>query len=121
MPEEEPLDADEFKQGAGDEKQVTKAKKKTKIDRIGQLSGLHAILSTYEGRELIWRILSECGLTSQAPFGSAELMNRFEGKRDVGIWMMLEIDATTKIHHTDWYPQMQSEAMTRAGGENNAG
>ncbi len=104
-------------QDAGDEKQVTKAKKRGKIDRQKELEGLNDILATYNGREFIWRLLAECGLTDQAPYGNAELMNRFEGKRDVGIWTVLEIDAVRKIHHTEWYPQMQSEAMARAGGD----
>ncbi len=112
-----PLTAQEI-HDAGDEKQVKKAKNKGKIDRDKELMGLNDILKTYNGREFIWRLLAECGLTSQAPYGDSGLMNRFEGKRDIGIWVVLEIDAVQKIHHTEWYPQMQSEAMARARGEN---
>ncbi len=102
---------------AGNEKQVTKAKKRDKSDRFKELLGFNDLLKTYNGREFIWRLLSECGLTSQAPFNEALHIARFEGKRDIGIWVMLEIDATSKGHHTEWYPQMQSEAMARARGD----
>lgn len=104
-------------QDAGDEKQVTKAKKRGKTDRLKEMEGLNDLLKTYNGREFMWRLLAECGLNSQAPYESL-LMSRFEGKRDIGIWVMLEIGATSKDHHTEWYPQMQSEAMARARGDN---
>ncbi len=102
-------------QDAGDEGQVKKAKKRDKSDRDKELQGLQDILGTYNGREFIWRLLSECGLTSEAPYDTS-LMHRFEGKRDIGLWTVLEINAVEKIHHTEWYPQMQSEAMARARG-----
>ena len=101
---------------AGDEKQVGKAKKQGKTERQRELRGFNEILKTYHGREFIWRLLAECGLHSQAPYETL-LTHRFEGKRDVGIWLMLEIDATSTDHLTEWYPQMQSEAMARARGE----
>ncbi len=100
---------------AGDEKQVLKAKKRGKSDRDKEIQGLQDILRTYNGREFLWRLLSECGMTSQAPI-QTESMHRFEGKRDIGLWMILEINTVEKIHHTEWYPQMQSEAMARASG-----
>ena len=98
---------------AGDEKQVSKAKKRGKIDRQREILGLNDILKTYSGREFIWRLLGECQLTSQAPLLDSGLMYRFEGKRDIGIWMMLEM----KDLPADWYPKMQSEAMARAQGD----
>lgn len=101
-------------QDAGDKKQVGKAKKRGKQDRLKEVEGLNDIMKTYNGREFVWRLLSECGLTSQAPFGDSGLMNRFEGKRDIGIWMVLEMNDLP----ADWYPQMQSEAMARTRGEN---
>lgn len=94
---------------AGDEKQVKKNKKKKQSMRDKQLTELRDILDSVKAREFIWRILSECGMTTQAPFGDALQMARFEGRRDIGLWLAIEIAQAPG----DAYSRMQAEALAR--------
>lgn len=67
------------------------------------------ILSTPEGRWLIWRLLEKTylfrSITSSDPYWTAAM----SGKRDVGLWLMSEI----MFHCPEIYVLMQQEAYGR--------
>ena len=68
---------------------------------------LHDVLDTYEGRSTLWRILSQCGLYDAAPL-TGDIM-RFEGRRDVGLWLLLQIE----LAFPDAVYRMKGEAVER--------
>ncbi len=70
----------------GDEAEVS-ARDLAIIDRERRTAErLAVVLNSYEGREFVWNILKWCKTFSVAPLG-AEEMNRFEGRRDVGLFV----------------------------------
>jgi len=50
------------------------------------------VMGTEQGRRVIWEIMDKCGLMSRNPALDPALMNRNEGKRDLGVdlheWVM---------------------------------
>jgi hypothetical protein len=89
----------------GDDEQVRHKKKAFEIEALQEKDNLRKVLDTYEGRAFLWRILSECGIYQAADIKGIE---RFEGKRDIGLWLVAE------IHNVgDWYPKMTREAVIR--------
>ena len=70
----------------GDESKVAERDSKI-VDRGRQeAERLSVVLNSYEGREFAWNIVKWCDTFSVAPLG-AEEMNRFEGRRDVGLFV----------------------------------
>jgi hypothetical protein len=79
-----------------------------RINQMHQIAQWSAVLATETGRFVIWDILSQCGLHWHAPFGIEE-HNRFEGRRELGIWLEKEVlTADPKA-----YTMMQREAEVR--------
>ena len=95
-----------IKEDAGNEEQVKKRMTKKEHARAHELLELKDALDHYDGRAFFWRMLGECGIFDQAPYQG---MERFEGKRDIGLWLTAEINAVPG----EWFPMMQSEAIKR--------
>lgn len=72
----------------GDEAQVTAKKAKHKIDRDYEIKQLFDMLQGYGFRHFMWRVLSICNYGDKAPF---EGIDRFEGRRDVGVELVEEL------------------------------
>ena len=57
-----------------------------------RLADMVWVMSTEQGRRVIWEIMDKCGLMSRNPALDPALMNRNEGKRDLGVdlheWVM---------------------------------
>ena len=73
----------------GEEEQVEERKKAANLAHESEVKELREVLSSYGGRATIWRFLSYCGVNQVAPIEIEEL-SRFEGRRDVGLYLRNE-------------------------------
>lgn len=81
-----------FVGNAADENQVRDAEKKSKYGRERDLEDMKFILSTSQGRRMLWRYLEHCGIYKDSFTGnSATFYN--EGRRAVGIKLLDDITA----------------------------
>lgn len=71
---------------------------------------VHMLLSTYEGRHLLWRILEKCGIYRTSFTGDAQLTAFREGERNIGLWVLTEIVFT---NGPDTFSIMSREAEER--------
>ena len=78
---------------AGDAKQQARAKKRQKLRLTQWRSDVQAVLRTPAGRRVVWAVLEQCQLFGSAPSAEATTMTRFLGRRDVGLWLLLELEA----------------------------
>ena len=76
---------------ASNEVQVKEAKAKEKFGREQELADLIFVLSTVNGRRLIWRYLCSCGIYKQSADVSGSWTYFNEGKRSVGNMMLADI------------------------------
>ena len=76
---------------AGDEKQVKNKKSRTQRIEERQTEELKQVLSTYEGRSLLWRVLSMCRIYKDSFTGDNYTFYN-EGKRSVGLDIITEIE-----------------------------
>lgn len=73
--------------------------------RSREIDDLQKVLRSPEGRRFVWRVLSEAGVF-KASFSLNSMQTSFnEGKRDVGIWLMSDVDRA----EPNAYAQMQRE------------
>lgn len=99
----------------GDKEIVQKVQKKHKIKRDAEKEDLRALLRSPQGRAVLWRILSYCGVYSDNPFPDLPgAMARHEGKRHIGLWLIRE------IHDADphAYARIRDEAVSNEGVNN---
>lgn len=75
---------------AASEKQVKKASERENKILNNESNDLRSILSTLEGRRVLWRILSECKTFGTIWHPSAAIHYN-SGKQDLGHWLMGEI------------------------------
>ena len=80
----------------GDSKQVNKKKTKAQLRRMRENEWLKEILSKEGGRDFIWRLLIQCGVYDTSFTGDAPHTFFNEGKRQIGLWLLTEIDAADK-------------------------
>ena len=80
----------------GDVKDVKKRKTKTELRRLKENEWLKDILSRPGGRDFIWRLLTQCGVYDISFTGDAPHTFFNEGKRQIGLWVLTEIDAADK-------------------------
>ena len=71
-----------------------------------EIEDLRFLLDSNQGRAFLWRLVSECGIYRASP---NEYMERFEGQRDIGLWLLAEIHAVPG----KWYSLMAKEAQDR--------
>jgi len=93
----------------GDQKQVTHKKAKHKLDRQQELEELKDLLSRPGGRAFIWRLITECKVTTFGYCGDNNQLNHQEGQRRVGGWVIAELDAADPKA----YSKMRDEAVSR--------
>ena len=80
----------------GDVKDVKKKKTKAQLRRLKENEWLKDILSKPGGRDFIWRLLTACGVYDTSFTGDAPHTFFNEGKRQIGLWVLTEIDAADK-------------------------
>ena len=79
-------------QDVGDPKQVRKRRTKVQIRRERELHEIREILNTSFGKGFIWRILEKCHMFHTTSHHEALSMARMSGERDVGLWLLDELD-----------------------------
>ena len=99
---------DQKPEDVGDEGQVKSKKKRAALAREQEVEELFAILETYGGRALIWRILSECAVHHSLPHDMVEAYRK-TGGQDIGIWLENEVFTS----HANSYTLMREEAIER--------
>lgn len=100
--------SEEIPYNAGDPNQVKKRKSKASLARAAEEAENEYLIGSYNGRAFVWRLLSECGIQHMADHDMVAAY-RFEGRRDVGIWVQKELFASNPRAHM----QMTEEAMER--------
>ena len=83
-------------QDVGDVSQVKKRRTKAKIRRDREKEEIKQILATPFGRRFLWRVLRECGLWKTFSYDGAHDMAIKSGRRDIGLWLIKEIDEADK-------------------------
>jgi hypothetical protein len=76
----------------GDEKQIKKKKVKYNLVRENQLEEIRELLKTPYGRGFIWRIISHCNVFHSISRHDALAMAAASGGRDVGLWILKEVE-----------------------------
>lgn len=95
---------------AADRKQVRHAGRKDRDRRNQELNDLRAVMSSVQGRRLVWRMLSHCAVAASVFDPNNSRMSANSGRQDVGHWLQSEVidadddDATL-------YQTMQREAL----------
>lgn len=99
---------------AADEKQVKKAKRAEKTDREKELDDLRFVLGTPQGRRVLHRVLSQCGVYRPSFTG-----NRFgdfnEGQRNIGLYLLSEITEAKESRLYQMQQENKPEYETRKG------
>lgn len=75
---------------AADPEQVKEARKKANRERKQEIEDLRTVLSTQQGRRLLWRILGYCKVFESIWSPSAQI-HHSAGRQDVGHFIMAEI------------------------------
>ena len=94
----EPLDTSE-------RTRVTDAKAEAARQRQVEANDIKWLMSTKQGRRVVWRLLSEAGIYRTSFTGNSETFFR-EGKRQMGLFLVAEVHT----HATDAYPLMVQES-----------
>ena len=89
----------------GDIKEVNKKKTKAQLRRMRETDWLKDILSKTGGRDFVWRLLIQCGVFHTSFTGDAPHTFFNEGKRQIGLWVLSEIDESDN----QAIPKMQEE------------
>ncbi len=73
----------------GNAKQVEEAELLTELERRNELEAIRGLLNCSGGRSFLTNIMRFCAVHSSAPYDPVP-MNRYEGRRDVGIFIRKE-------------------------------
>ncbi len=92
---------------AADRKQVGSAEKREKLRRSRELEDLRVVMSTPEGRRVIWRLLSEFKVFGSVMRDGVERVMFLAGKQDAGHLIQGEAIAASEA----LYLLMQKEAF----------
>ncbi|OPX89052.1 MAG: hypothetical protein A4E53_01660 [Pelotomaculum sp. PtaB.Bin104] len=77
-------------QNSADPKQIKAAKEKERFSRESELNDLVTVLNTVEGRRVLWRLMSHCGVFGSI-FEQSSKIYYNSGCQDVGHFIMSEI------------------------------
>lgn len=76
---------------ASDKEQVKKAEKQEKFDRNSELKDLQSVLSTPQGRRVLWRVMEKCKAFGSCYDRSGSQAYYNIGRQDLGHFIMSEI------------------------------
>lgn len=97
---------DDFDDRAAEEKANAKALQRASREA----DEFRRVLSTADGRAVLWRLLASCGVASTSFRGEQPMLMAFlEGRRDVGTKLIAAIELADR----NVYPQMRLEAIER--------
>lgn len=93
---------------AGEEVEVKERKTKTQLKEEKEVEYMRQLLNTRFGRSILWRILSECGVTPMELSFTGNSTTFFkEGRRSIGNYIITEITKADKKA----YPLMMLEQI----------
>lgn len=101
----------------GDDAYVKKAKKKYQLDHERAMAHFEKVLSTPEGRAVIWRILEQCGVGRASFTGDANHTFFREGQRKIGQEIIAMFKELPGDKGDDLIHKMTVEANRRERGE----
>lgn len=78
--------------------------------RNSELEDMRALVKSPAGRRAMWRIMSRCGIYQRSFTGNSETFFR-EGRRDVGLFILEELEAASP----EVIYQMQREQKSNEG------
>lgn len=83
------------------------AAKELELARINELDDVREILKTERGRRFLWRVVARAGIyrVSFAGDGGTHATAFREGERNMGLWLLAEIQAAG----SEWWAVMQKE------------
>jgi len=93
---------------AGDETQTKVKKSKRELIEDREANELKTVLDTYEGRAVLWRVLSTCGVYKES-FALDSRIYYYEGKRSIGLELLEMITTLDK----NVYSRIRDEATER--------
>ena|SRR3990167_55630 len=79
-------------QNAGDQKQIKNADDKIKLRRANELTDIKFMLSSFQCRRFLWRLLSYCKIMGSV-FALSEEIYYNSGQQDIGHFIVAEICA----------------------------
>ena len=91
-----------------DEKSIKSSKKDFELQRLQEIAELQDTLKTYEGRALVWRIMSHCKMFRSLTTDPTQI-HREAGHQDVGLWLLSEVLTAAP----EAYTIMRKEAVSR--------
>lgn len=94
---------------AGDEEQVAQRQKKRKTQHEIAILEMRDVLDTQAGRNILWRILSECGIFRSEFTNDIAIAANASAKRALGLWLISEMIAAKP----DAFMILQREALAR--------
>ena len=87
--------------------------------RERELDDLKKILKIPEGRRFVLRVLGEAGMF-HASFSLNSMQTSFnEGKRDIGLWLMKDLDSAEPMAYSQMLREHYSELKSRKKQEDN--
>lgn len=89
--------------------EVLEQARRTREKDVRERLQLRDVLDRYDARAVLWRVLAQCGIYHSAPLTGGEDVTRFEGRRDIGLWLLSQIEAASGSA----YSQMRAEAIER--------
>lgn len=92
------------------ERQKREREKRAEKKRNREIDDLKRVLSFVEGRRFVWRLLCETGIYRSVFDSNALSMAFKEGQRDVGLFLMEDINT----HMASAFAQMQRETANDA-------
>lgn len=78
---------------AGNAQQQAQTKKRQKTRQIQWRSDVSTLLATAAGRRVLWWVLEQCQIYGSVQSSDATVLARFLGRRDVGLALLLELEA----------------------------
>lgn len=90
MIEEQKTEVKAYVKNASDPKQIKEAELKTRFDAKTALEDMKFVLSSVQGRRMLWKLLTHCRVFESIWHPSA-LIHHNSGKQDVGHFIMSEI------------------------------
>lgn len=94
---------------AGDQSSVDRARFKKNLEEDARTEHYKEVLGTYEGRAVIWDILSQCGIYDAGLLPPSDSAYR-DGKRYIGVTLIEEIEYISP----NSYSLMRQEATERS-------
>lgn len=104
---------------ASNPREVARGKRLEERRRERELGDLRAVLTTEEGRRVIWRLLEHCAVF-QSIWHPSALIHHNAGRQDVGHFLMAEVQEADELAYFEMAREARANRL-REEDENEAG